>query len=454
MANWKPLLTSLLLRSPTKRGFLSTLPKPLCCSTWRMEGSRQVIPPRVEKHFKVCPTCQGMGKVARPPSKKQRLRYKRKLGDAHGSNCKLPPNHAPCAKCTSSGLQRVNEKESPPCSLDAMSAKPDGMQQNTSLPDVAIIGGGLGGLALSAALRHRGIKHTVYERDKSFHERSQGYGLTMQQASKALRGFGIETLTDGITSKKHLVHQQDGTVVGEWGLKVWGRSSSKSPPKRQNVHIARQSLRWQLYEVAGDSSVQWGHRLERFDRRSDGKIQMELHVEGKGSVVRTADILVGADGIRSQVREQLIGEARTPLRYLGCIVILGICKLEQVPPELRQTPLLDGETVFQTADGTTRIYMMPFTDTEYMWQLSFPMAELDAESLSRRGPDGLLFEAVSRCSLWHEPVAAVLKATRSSDVSGYPVYDRELVELGMFAEGITLIGDAAVSLLLICGFMD
>jgi 2-polyprenyl-6-methoxyphenol hydroxylase-like FAD-dependent oxidoreductase len=83
---------------------------------------------------------------------------------------------------------------------------------------VAIVGGGIGGLALGVALKHRGIPYTIYERDESFAQRRQGYGLTMQQASKAVKSFGIRTLSEGITSTKHVVHTPDGNEVGSWGL--------------------------------------------------------------------------------------------------------------------------------------------------------------------------------------------------------------------------------------------
>ena len=53
----------------------------------------------------------------------------------------------------------------------------------------------------------------------------------------------------------------------------------------------------------------------------------------------TADLVVGADGIRSCVRSLLIGEDSSPLQYLGCIVILGICPLEALSDI--SSPLLD-----------------------------------------------------------------------------------------------------------------
>lgn len=46
---------------------------------------------------------------------------------------------------------------------------------------VAIIGGGIGGLALALALWRRDIPCKVFEKDASFDSRRQGYGLTLQQ---------------------------------------------------------------------------------------------------------------------------------------------------------------------------------------------------------------------------------------------------------------------------------
>ena len=73
-------------------------------------------------------------------------------------------------------------------------------------PHVAIVGGGIGGVALAVACLHRGIPYTLYERDEDFDSRSQGYGLTLQQASKAIEGLGIFELKESLTSTRHVVH--------------------------------------------------------------------------------------------------------------------------------------------------------------------------------------------------------------------------------------------------------
>jgi 2-polyprenyl-6-methoxyphenol hydroxylase-like FAD-dependent oxidoreductase len=87
--------------------------------------------------------------------------------------------------------------------------------------------------------------------------------------------------------------------------------------------------------------------------------------------------VVGADGIRSSVRKLLIGDSVT-LRYLDCIVILGICPLAVLNGIDRS--LLDSATVFQTANGNERIYIMPYDSKSVMWQLSLcPKKKLKAE---------------------------------------------------------------------------
>jgi 2-polyprenyl-6-methoxyphenol hydroxylase-like FAD-dependent oxidoreductase len=152
--------------------------------------------------------------------------------------------------------------------------------------------------------------------------------------------------------------------------------------------------------------------------------------------------VVGADGIRSSVRKLIIGEDKTPLRYLGCIVILGICPLKSL--EGLNNPLLDSATVFQTANGNERIYIMPFTSDSVMWQLSFPMSEKEAKALSAQGPQALKEEACRRTQ-WHDPIPQILAATLEAQVSGYPVYDRELLQAELLEKSgqLTLIGDAA-----------
>lgn len=381
----------------------------------------------------ICQECQGRGKKSRGLNKKALLHYQIAVEQFEKTNSQekapiRPKGHLyPCSNCNGSGLL-------------PSAGYPIADKEN--FPHVAIIGAGIGGVALAVACLHRKIPFTLYERDNNFDARSQGYGLTLQQASKAIEGLGIFSLKDGVISTKHVVHTTDGKMIGEWGMRKWIPSDTKKSSKRSNVHIARQSLRLTLLEqLEGHNTVQWGHQLIDFKQSDNNGVHLTFEVNGEVKTSK-ADLVVGADGIRSSVRRLLIGENITPLRYLDCIVILGICPLKAL--ENLNSPLLDSATVFQTANGNERIYIMPYSKDSVMWQLSFPMSEKEAKALSALGPQALKEEACKRTQ-WHEPIPQILAATLETQISGYPVYDRELLKSEYMEKWgqVTLIGDAA-----------
>lgn len=430
-----------------------------------------------DQHTKVshicCPTCHGEGQVR---SKKMRTK-RQKRAHMHARDDELPLTQPQpirmdsCRNCAGTGVVPSNHESL--IARDGSCLLPQ-VQTGTH---IGIIGGGIGGLALALACQHRNIPYTVYERDESFDERSQGYGLTMQQGGKALKALGLETTGDdrlcgkGIHSKRHIVHLPDGSRVGEWGLRVWGRpDTKKEEAKRQNVHIARQELRRLIYDqIKEKERILWGHKLSSY-KEENNHVSMCFvkngSVTNEEMVVHRASCLVGADGIRSVIRRQKIGDDISPLRYLGCIVILGIAPS---PQSFDLTS--DNETVFQTADGTTRLYAMPFSKRgqetarafsylqsrqgqgETMWQLSFPLDETDAIKLSQEGPVALKREALKRCGEWHAPIPDLLQNSPEQLISGYPVYDRAILDDQTFRNGskdagqigskVTLLGDAA-----------
>lgn len=386
---------------------------------------------KIHTNWTICSACKGRGKKNRGVSKKAQQQYQTALRQFEENNhLGIAPEHPKgtlhtCVSCSGSGLQRSE-----------IPTKAD----TTNLPTVAIIGAGIGGVALAVACLHRGIPFLLFERDANFESRSQGYGLTLQQASKALKSFGITTLKDGITSTKHVVHTTDGKIIGEWGLRKWLPSEKKENSKHSNVHIARQALRLVLLEqLGGIENVKWGHQLIHLDTSENNTIRFDVNGKIKNY---TVDLIVGTDGIRSTVRKLLLGDSITPLRYLNCIVILGICSLDAL--KNRSNSLLDSETVFQTANGFERIYMMPYSSTKIMWQFSFPISEAEAIKLSKKGAKALKEEACRRTQ-WHSPIPEIMQATQETEISGYPVYDRALLTTESLekSNSVTLLGDAA-----------
>ena len=383
----------------------------------------------------ICQECHGQGKKQRRFKKKERRRFQVELELNEKTNGEdTTPLYTNrhlylCLICGGSGLIHA---PSPP------------IADHENFPHIAIIGAGIGGVALAVACLHRKIPFTLFERDKSFDARSQGYGLTLQQASKAIEALGIFSLKEGINSTRHVVHTTDGKVIGEWGMRrsMILNANKKTNPKRTNIHIARQSLRLALLEqLGGHDAVKWGYQLVDLKDNEGEAVALSFLVNGESRSVK-ADLVVGADGIRSSVRKLLIGDDITPFQYLGCIVILGICSLDALNGV--DSSLLDSATVFQTANGVERIYMMPYTLNSIMWQFSFPMLEEDAKTLSAKGAKALKKEACRRAQ-WHSPIPQILSATMEAQVSGYPVYDRKLLDPELLEQWgkVTLIGDAA-----------
>lgn len=384
-----------------------------------------------EIYWTICPECYGRGKKNLKLRRKARLRYQIAINEFEKTKGKEKSSVRPkitqylCNNCSGSGL---------------IPASSHPIADSENYPHVAIIGAGIGGVALAVACLHRGIPFTLYERDSSFDARAQGYGLTLQQASNAIKGLGLIYLKDGGSSTRHVVHTTEGKEITEWGVRT--HLNINKSPRRINIHIPRQSLRLALLEqLGGYDAVQWGHRLVDFKQCENKGVELSFQVNGEMKNAK-ADLLVGADGVRSVVRDLLIGEDITPLRYLGYVVILGICSLEALKGE--ESSLLDSATVFQTVNGYERIYVMPYSLDSVMWQFSFPMQEEEAKALSAQGALALKEEACRRAQ-WHKPIPQILSATPPVQISGYPIYDRELLnsELLENAGAVTLIGDAA-----------
>ena len=333
--------------------------------------------------------------------------------------------------------------------------------------DVAIVGGGIGGVALALALARNNsngvrnkatITFKVFERDTYFSDRRQGYGLTMQQGSAALERLGLADLArvEDTPSKAHYMFDGSGNLVNAFSAKAFGSPGAPSSfwERNRNLTIPRQRLRELL--LAGlashdDKAMEWGWEYSGHTALADGRVavQFERAVEAGECRRRTvvAQMVVGADGIWSGVRAQKLRElgVQDQLEYLGVVVALGI-----VPSSHR---LCDGNT-FQVLDGATRLYSMPFsvgaTERSTFWQLSFACAEEEAAQYRHDLP-ALRAAIDRRCGSWHAPVPALLRATPHDLISSYPVFDRgesypfEATHPGLVERSsrVTLIGDAA-----------
>jgi 2-polyprenyl-6-methoxyphenol hydroxylase-like FAD-dependent oxidoreductase len=276
-------------------------------------------------------------------------------------------------------------------------------------------------------------------------------GLTIQQGQKCLRELHLEAELQrrDTPSSSHYIFRSDGSIVGFFGPKFYtfgtdsagaGTASSRtsngrcsatssvvdelsmeSSNARFNVHTPRQTLRRLLLDRVNPHNVLWRRKLVRFIEDDSG-----VTLEFADGSTQHARLLVGADGIYSTVRAQL--RPNEPFVFLNVLVILGICESSEFELVRRR--------VLQTVDGTTRIFVMPFTERgpysdadRVMWQLSFPCDEHVAKTLAAN-PTLLRAEALLRCGLWHEPIPSLIRNTPVSLISGTPgllaAIDRQL----------------------------
>ncbi|MEU8027564.1 FAD-dependent monooxygenase [Streptomyces sp. NPDC049099] len=183
---------------------------------------------------------------------------------------------------------------------------------------IAIVGAGLGGLALARVLRVNGMDSVVYEREASRSARSQGGMLDIHSGQRALREAGLidqfYAIARGEGQDMRLL-EPDGTLL------LQEDTPEGAPLERPEVD--RADLRNLLLDSLPEHTVRWGHAFESAD---NGVLYF---ADGSSA---TYDLLVGADGANSRVRA-LLTDAR-PAHIGQNVVEVGIPDIDRTHPDL------------------------------------------------------------------------------------------------------------------------
>lgn len=169
----------------------------------------------------------------------------------------------------------------------------------------AIAGAGLSGLCLAHSLIRAGFAVQIYERDAAPHVRRQGYRITVDEYGIAalqrclpphlFKLFLATTSPTDEASYFRVTNQKLGEV-----FRLTFKGDPSGTDLRTPRQVDRQTLRTILLEGLQDS-VHYGKEAVRAESASDGAT---LHF-ADGSYVR-ASIIVGADGVNSALRKQLL----------------------------------------------------------------------------------------------------------------------------------------------------
>ena len=167
-----------------------------------------------------------------------------------------------------------------------------------------IIGGGIAGLATAIGLTNKGIEVEVYESAPAFKPVGAAILLAPNglEVLKQLGGGLFEEVMDrGRSVNQMLLTTYQGKELG----------SSRIKDNQNSCAIHRADLIDTLKSKLPVSALNVGKKLKNYQENPDQTVQINFE-DGTQAV---GDFLVGTDGIKSQVRQQMLGEL--PYRYSG-----------------------------------------------------------------------------------------------------------------------------------------
>ncbi|MEQ3552842.1 FAD-dependent monooxygenase [Pseudonocardia nematodicida] len=288
-----------------------------------------------------------------------------------------------------------------------------------SRPSVAVIGAGIGGLTAAIALRRVGIDVHVYERATELRPAGTGLSL-MSNAISAMDELGIDL---GLAKR--------GAVVRQFDIRSRrGRLIRRMPFTEicddlgaPSVCISRSDLQAAMLDELGDPPLTTGAAATGFEHEPDGRVRVDF-ADGRSA---RADVLIGADGFGSRVRNQLAGPE--PSRDSGYV-----CWLAVVPCD---HPRLTPGYIGHYWGAGQRFGLIDIGHGRAYWWGTRNMPE----SASRNWTGGKA--GVQRAFAgWASEITEIIAGTPESSIVAVPSRDRKFLE--RWSSGrVTLLGDAA-----------
>lgn len=287
---------------------------------------------------------------------------------------------------------------------------------------IAIVGGGMGGLAAGATLGQLGINVTIYEQAAAFTRIGAGIQM-MPNSMKVLRRIGVEDtlLRTSFQPYSHLNREWDtGKITRELPMPadLFGAPY---------LCMHRADLTDALASAIPEGSLRLGKKLASLDQDGRG---VTLHFEDGTSA--TADAVVGADGVHSLVRDIIVGPDE-PL-HKGRIAYRAVFPSSL----LGERDIGPSRTKWWGVDRHIVIYYVTAAKSEIYFVTSVPEPAgwLTKESWSAKGNVEELRAAYED---FHEDVRAVLGAC--PDCHKWAILERE--PLPRWSDGrIALLGDS------------
>ncbi|MQS10816.1 FAD-dependent oxidoreductase [Streptomyces kaniharaensis] len=280
-----------------------------------------------------------------------------------------------------------------------------------------VVGGGIGGLAAAIGLRLAGWDVTVVERVAVLDDAGAGISLHAN-GMRALATLGVGDAVEAAARRQYTggTRTPDGRR-----LAVMDGAALERELGSPIVGIPRADLHRILREALPAESLVIGAEVTDVATSSPSRVRVTY-----GDTALDADLVVAADGINSRLRRRLFPSHPGPV-YSGSTVLRAITE--------------------RPADGLTADFELTWGHGAEFGHIAFPDGRAEWHAVLN-APAGVryrdpLSEVRRRFAGWHEPIPALLAATRPEAVLHHDV--NELVTpLPSYTAGrIALLGDAA-----------
>jgi salicylate hydroxylase len=289
---------------------------------------------------------------------------------------------------------------------------------------VLIVGAGIGGLTAALALRRAGFDVHVYEQASVLREVGAGVAIS-PNAVKVLHRMGLTEALRAVGVVSHSMDSRDwqtGTLLGRVPLADEAVARWGAP----FYHLHRADLHDALRTALGDPHITLGARCVAVEQRDS--VVTARFADGREA---TGELLIGADGIHSVVREHVAGPDR-PIwsRQISWRGVAPAAVGHEVGLEVRHHSFWGPRMIFVCfyVSAGRLVNWVGNTQSDDDWH---------EESWSARGDRD---EALRLFAGWHPQVRALIAGTEQ--VFKWALFDRP--PLRTWTRGrVALLGDAA-----------
>lgn len=303
---------------------------------------------------------------------------------------------------------------------------------------VLIIGGGIGGLTTALCLHQAGMEVSVCESVPEI--RPLGVGINvLPHSMRVLSRLGLlERIAE------HAVETAELSYFNKFGQRFWSEprgqlAGYKWPQFSVHRGVLQHILLDAVRETVGPGAVRTNHHLSRFEQNGSEVVAHFIdRATGEAIQEERADLLIGADGINSVVRQQLYPSEGLPV-YSENVLYRGTTVME---------PFLSGNVMAMIGSLRQKMVVYPIAKpdadgrvlTNWVGNLNEGQSTLTARDWNREADKNRLIDIYKNWRFdWLDVPGMIAGAGK---VYEFPMSDRNPLDRWTFGR-VTLLGDAA-----------